>query len=513
MKQTSNIIVALLYIVLFIALFPYFKYLIDTDGISYINQATRYANNSLAGSVNGYWSPLSSWVLVPFIKIGYEPVITAKIINGILGLASLLSCISLLNKFHIHPRLKKILAYAFLLLLLSFCFYELCADLLLVFLLSLYFNIVLKKDFINNNKQLASAAVLGGLCYFSKAYFFPFFLLHISIVLFLLCKKEYGRKLMKPFLVKMAIVFTVFLLIVFPYLYLLNKKYNTVLISTAGKLNSTWFLAPGFNDDSSIAIVPPYKEAMSSWDEPVYKKEKTVSAFDSKELFVKQLKLAAYNTKEFSKLLLNISFFSFFILAGFLYYLFKRKKQTTVQEQLLFITMLLLPAGYLLVIIEWRYIWMLSILLLIAGSIVLTKLASEKTINIGGLVVAASFAFYPITELLKLSNSNKDVYGMAAAFKTNNIKGNFYIDGSTQKKLAKASVLCYLTGNKLLGVYKTNYTKEEWQASLIQYNIKYYVGFYETEEEKLKEQQSFMAKNALRIYDNLYPGVLLYQLK
>lgn len=513
MKITNTAIAALLYIVLFVLLLPWFRYVIDTDGIAYINMAARYAGNGFTESVNGYWSPLSSWLLLPFIKAGFEPVLTAKIINGPLGLLTLISSTSLLNKFSIDSFLKKILPYTFAVLLLSFCFYELFADLLTAFLLSLYFNVIFKKDFISNNRQLVIAAVLGVFCYFSKAYFLPFFLLHIAIVLFFLCKNRYGKQFIKPFILKLAIAAVVFFAIVSPYIYTLSKKYGTVLISTAGKLNSTWFLAPGFNNDGAIAIVPPYKEAVSSWDEPVFKKEKTVSAFDSKALFVKQIKLVGYNAVEFLKILLNISLFSFLILAGFLFYLFKRKKEATIQERLLFITMLLLPAGYLLIIIEWRYVWMLSILLLIGGSILLTKFASNKLLVIGGLVMAASFTFHPITEMLKLKNSNKDVYGMAKIFKTSNIKGNFYISNTSLKDLSKASVLCYLTGSKLLGVYKPNYTPEEWQSSVIEYNVNYCICFYDTEEEKNKLQQSFIAATAKQAYTGLYPGVLLYRLK
>ncbi len=514
MKQSNNIIAAALYIVLFALHLPLYRYSMDPDGISYLNMANRYANNGFVDSVNGYWSPLGSWLLVPFIKAGLEPVITLKIINGILGLLSLFSCISLQNKFNIHPVLKKIMPYAFVALLLSFCFHELFADLLLVFLLSLYLNLVFGNNFISSRKNLLLAGLLGALCYFAKAYCFPFFLLYTTIVLFMLCKKKFGRHFIKPFIKKVILVYAVFFVITSPYLYALYKKYDAVLISTAGKLNNTWFLAPGFNSDNTMVIAPPYKEAISYWDEPAYKKEKTLSPFNSAALFFKQIKLIGSNTISFSQILFSVSVFSFFILAGFIFYLFKRKKETTSGEWILLLTIILLPAGYLLIIIEWRYVWILSMLLLIAGCILLTKFLSNKMLPLAGIILAASFTIKPIIELQELKQNNyKDVVEMAAIFKQKNVQGNFFVSNQSQPEVGKVLALCYLTKSKLLGVYKSSYSLNELKKSVEDYNVNYYIALYQTEAEKNTLLQSTIAKTAKNIYTDLYPGLLLFQLK
>ena len=123
MNRLYQLIAAALYTALFFLLFPVYKYVMDIDAISYIHVAERFAKGEYYYSVNGYWSPLISWILVPFIKAGFDPALSAKYINGFLGLLSLFSCCALLDKFNIHATLKKILSFAFAILFLSYSFY------------------------------------------------------------------------------------------------------------------------------------------------------------------------------------------------------------------------------------------------------------------------------------------------------------------------------------------------------------------------------------------------------
>ena len=61
-----------IYILLWNLAFPYFQYLMDADAVGYLTVADRVANNDWHRSINGLWSPLNSWLLVPFIKKGMD---------------------------------------------------------------------------------------------------------------------------------------------------------------------------------------------------------------------------------------------------------------------------------------------------------------------------------------------------------------------------------------------------------------------------------------------------------
>src|SRR4030042_2557729 len=53
-------------------------YVSNIDLLSYISLSQRYLHGSLRDAVNAYWSPLFSWLLLPFLLLPVEPVIAAK---------------------------------------------------------------------------------------------------------------------------------------------------------------------------------------------------------------------------------------------------------------------------------------------------------------------------------------------------------------------------------------------------------------------------------------------------
>ena len=72
---------ALLLLVLFAALFPLYQYIFDIDAIGYITVARHYAAGEWNHAINGYWSPLNSWLMVPLIKLGFSDLLCFKIAN------------------------------------------------------------------------------------------------------------------------------------------------------------------------------------------------------------------------------------------------------------------------------------------------------------------------------------------------------------------------------------------------------------------------------------------------
>src|SRR6185312_696097 len=106
MKNIQLLISFILYTVAFFILFPYNRFNIDADGIAYIQEARQYVWGNYFTALNGCWSPLISWILIPFLKLGIDPVLCCKYINGVLGAASLFSFYSLTQKFYINSKIK-----------------------------------------------------------------------------------------------------------------------------------------------------------------------------------------------------------------------------------------------------------------------------------------------------------------------------------------------------------------------------------------------------------------------
>ena len=64
------VLIGLVYAAALIAMLPYCRYQINPDGMSYMRIAQYWAVGDVRHAVNGYWSPLLSWCLVPFVWSG-----------------------------------------------------------------------------------------------------------------------------------------------------------------------------------------------------------------------------------------------------------------------------------------------------------------------------------------------------------------------------------------------------------------------------------------------------------
>jgi hypothetical protein len=71
---------------------------------------------------------------------------------------------------------------------------------------------------------------------------------------------------------------------------------------------------------------------------------------------------------KFTSLLNTMSIFCISILIGFIIYLARRKKDSEANDWLLLLTTVIYAGGYLLIFIEWRYIWLLPITFYADGS-------------------------------------------------------------------------------------------------------------------------------------------------
>src|SRR5262249_20172676 len=157
--------------------FHWYRHLINPDGISYIDIARQYLAGHWSQAVNEYWGPLFSWLLVPLLKFGLEPLVAAKIVNLVVGFGLLGGFFCLAKRY-----LALWLAIAMTVLVLPVVFSwtlggYITPDLLLTMLLVWYVYVVLSPRFEARPGLAVVAGLLAGLAYLAKSYSLPFFIL------------------------------------------------------------------------------------------------------------------------------------------------------------------------------------------------------------------------------------------------------------------------------------------------------------------------------------------------
>lgn len=365
--KSSLIVSITLYIAGVVFLFPWLRYYIDyADTFAYIAIAEKYCNGDFSGAVNSTWSPLISWLLSLLLFTGQDSILLFKILQVALGLAGLLLTSKLIDQLKISGTLsfllKVCLVPAFLSYALLWCTPDLLFldILLLLHILFFRFNNPLKQDAIY-------IGLLGALLYFSKAYgifYFPLLCLFGYGLFYMKANDRQSRQnILKNSVVSMAVFATVSV----TWVTVISLKYNHFTVSDAAAYN---FIVKESNSSEAIRIHPIISNGLNNpipnkslfaWEDPALYTPDITSGLKEwnlqgrmNTLQVNLFTLYYYQYKRQIGLLLLV------VLAAAFFFL--RKKFSYIPVAILMFTIFVFPAGYLLIHVVARYIWIVTIL-------------------------------------------------------------------------------------------------------------------------------------------------------
>ena len=134
-----------LYVLLTAAVFPFFRYLLGPDSISYISIAQHYADGYWKEAINTNWSPLMSWLMAPLLWVGISGLLAAKLFCIASGILLLFTFRILVRGFGLSRFLATLTMYAVAFMTVVFALTRLGPDILVAALLLLYFAIVFRQ--------------------------------------------------------------------------------------------------------------------------------------------------------------------------------------------------------------------------------------------------------------------------------------------------------------------------------------------------------------------------------
>ncbi len=115
-----------------------YRYAINPDGISIIRLATYIAEGNFQYSISSSWSPLMSWLIAPFLYIGFDELTAARIIIALSGAGLIIGSWFLASRFDISHNLKFIALLIASLLTADWTIRNIGADILIAALLVWY---------------------------------------------------------------------------------------------------------------------------------------------------------------------------------------------------------------------------------------------------------------------------------------------------------------------------------------------------------------------------------------
>lgn len=435
-KGRKDLFLALgLYLLFALILFSNYKYIINSDGISYISIARNYINGHLFYAINGYWSPLYSWLLIPFISFlpgNLGNIFATKVFAIIIGLFTLVAIYLIIDKLNFNNFLKSIFLLTIIPYMILFTFNFITPDLLVVCILLLYLNFLMDEKYRQNKHMGFFIGFLASIAFLAKSYCFFFLLIHFFLSnLFYIKKYSQDRFVIKK---NLFLGLSVFLVISSVWVGIISEKYDVITISTSGSYNYA-LVGPESNSNHHVMfyqglIAPPNEFAVSSWEDPSYFQIKKWSPLDSTQNFIHQIRIIFNNIHDiilFSLLLLFIPILAVFLA---LFILFKSDDKS-IKHNIIFIlgTMVLYTGGYILILVEDRYLWFVLILSFILGFYSLNLLHLKKYIStnffrIAAILIMVSTTFFPIYYLNGDFGVYKNFYDISSDLKSHGIKGN-----------------------------------------------------------------------------------------
>lgn len=486
------LLIIAIYSVLCLTTYRYERFTADT--MLYVSIAQKYLAGDYQNAVNGYWGPLLAWLIVPFLYLGISDVLSLTLLYIVFGIMTFIGIWTLSFRFEIDGLTRKVILVASLPIILGFSLVQ-PMDFLLVCILIFYLSIIFRGDYYGSVKSALSCGFLGSMAYLTKAYAYPFFIVHflgMNVFHYLAdLSNDRGEKIIK----NTVAGFIMFFLISGSWIMVISDKYGYVTFSTMRKTN---FNAPGPEVkggglEFGVPVFtegffePPNETAFVIWEDPSYLRGKPWSAWQSKAHFIHFIKLTLKNVAEGLKIFESFSSFSLIIIISYILLLIVNPfKSLFSKRDILYplFTLALFSGGFLLFHFEPRYVWLSNVLLLLMGGQLIALLFQEsffksktrKYILIGFFIF--SFIFVPSRFIMQTANSSVDreMYELSIELKKHNIKGRFASNRHSAGHAPWHNTfrLAYWLNSRYYGERAEKISDAELVGELKKYKIDYY---------------------------------------
>lgn len=493
---TALLLVLLTYAAFIITTFHYER--LTGDATLYLGIAEKYIRGDFSNAVNGYWGPLLSWLLIPFLYLGSSHLFAINTLDLIFGLLTIIGVWRLSFKFQINEKVKSVILLPLAPILLFFSLIQ-PMDFLLLCVLIFYLNTVFRKDYPDRIAHGALSGALGACAYFAKPYGFPFFISHFLLIN---ACHYFGSSLpeQKKNVLRNAVTgFLIFSLLSGVWVAFISMKYQRLTFSNMGRgvfaslgpesVHST--LEKGDPIFFEGFFEPPNETATVIYEDPSYARKKTWSPLESPGLFKHFLANFTENIFESLRIYDSFSRLSTAIVIAYIVLILTRPSNKFFSSgEMLYplLTIVLYTAGYMPFHFEARYLWIVNILLLLMGGKVLhelfqTKFFKNKTVT--NTLIAffiLSFVLTPAKSVIEIGkkNFNKEMYLLGTELNRRyDIHGNIAsnrqrVETSIHDAWHRTFRLAYWLKSRYYGQARENISDEELEAELRKFKIDYY---------------------------------------
>jgi hypothetical protein len=363
-----------------------YRYQMNPDGVSYLTIAKQYLHGHWWDAVNAYWSPLYSWLLVPLLGVGVEPLLATKVLALFIGTGILATAWWLGANLGMSRDMRVLALITLMPILYYFGMFVTTPDLLMSGALLLYLAQTTSPRWgMRWHSGLATGA-LGGLAYLAKAYALPVVAAHLAIVgLISILAPRLRRvetsedlapsrgRLVAHLLVSVAVMG----MICGAWGMVLGAKYGSFTFGSTGRFNLAWN-GPKFSQPAHGhgLVAPPNDTGTSAWDDATvltYPEWNPRGTPEEREHFRKHRQRNWEHIKKislgFTDLLWAI------VILGAMLAASGAEPSSRRPGMIVLIALVIYPAGYYLLHVEQRFMSFVCLALLMIGGFIVASCA------------------------------------------------------------------------------------------------------------------------------------------
>jgi len=273
----------------------YFRNALNTDAVAYLRIAQYYSKGRLDLAISGYWGPLASWVMTPFLNLGLPALLVARGFMAGSAVVFVRGCLALYRAFELPSPWTIAGTILAALASIYWSVQFITPDLLLSGLIALAVACSIKAYKESKTTVLFVSGLCFGLAYLTKAIAFPLALGAIAgFELLALLEDFRPRKWSPRSLIWAGLGFA---LLAVPWILVLSFKYQTLTFSTTPQISHTLAGPPDIDryHPFARAFQRPPAGRITSWEEPSRMAYRHWSPFESAAYASHQLKVTRRN--------------------------------------------------------------------------------------------------------------------------------------------------------------------------------------------------------------------------
>ena len=374
-------------------------YLTGADQVSYISIAQKYARGQFGQAVNGYWSPLFSWLLAPLLLSGLEPVVAFKVLTLLASVFLLFSVHLLSRRFGPRP-IWRLISLAAVGPAVFFCFnlIDNGPDILVAGLIACYLFVVFDPGYPKRRYSGLWAGLLGGLAFLAKSYALLFILGHIVIIHLVLFLTSARGKERKQVVGRALAGLAVFLCLSGGWIAAVSLKYRGPTLRYSSRIILYLVSPPPKNPGAHPMIMggmfpPPNSTAVSAWEDPAayIQLYPRWSPLQSRRDFGYWLRVVRRNFRDTLKIFVGFSPLApVILLAGLVLAFFPRR------HRILFLswpTLVFYVSGYVALFVIERYMIIGLVLTVLMGAYLIGRLSRARFRAVRALIPILTAAY------------------------------------------------------------------------------------------------------------------------